>query len=1038
MKKLVFIALSLNFLSLAGLAQRPIIGSVSPVSATVNSTITITGSNLPTGANAHVQFGAARGEVVESSGTQIKASVPAGVSYENLVVTNLSTALSAKSRNPFLLSFGGSSFDANKFTADAAYASNFGLFEMCSCDFNGDKKVDVITTHENRQTLSAFRNTSTPSVINFVKTDIVLNGLSRNVICGDLDGDGKPDLVVSGTEVNANRIYVLRNLSTVGGEIRFGTATPLSLSSQGAAVVAIHDLNNDGKPEIAVTNISANIVTIFKNTSLPGELKFDTQGQDITVNGTHSTHGLSVQDLDGDGLADLAVTPFYGNNVYILRNTSSGSTISFTAGATLSSSDGLINVLAADLNGDGKTDLAATDIFSSKLMVWLNNSSSGNMQFGTATQFMTGSYPWGIATGDVDGNGKTDLVVSHIDSRSLFVLHNTSSNGALQLNGQHINTSEYGRYANVVDYNGDGKPDLAYSGIDGNNLRIFRNTHCVVPRLSHTGSVTLCSGQSIVVQATQALEVTYKWTRNGTLLTNTASSLTIAEAGNYAVSIVSAIDGCSLTSEVLQVVAGSGTGGTIAMEPIAATCVGGSALLKATAVSGATYVWNGPNGFTATTTTATYTLNNVQVAAAGSYSVVIKSGECQFTPAAQSLSVHSNPEPQITASATAFCAGNPVNLHAQAGFASYQWKLNGANYSGAGATTASITTNTAGSYSVLVTNTAGCTGESAAVSVSQIQAPVAGFNAPATACLQQPIVFQNTSTSATGQTPAYLWSFGDGNTSTASSPTHTYTTTGSFTVSLTVSMQGCSNSMSKTISVVTSPVVELVADAGTTFCPGDSVLLRVEGDAVSALWSTGATTLALGAKNAGTYTVDIGTSAGCVIQKSIALTHLDQPDISISASATSIHLGESVQLVVGGGLQYQWQDHEDISDFYSGSVSIKPTKTSTYTVTGWGSNGCYAKAEVTIIVDNSLRINPPKIFVPATDVNWVIKDIELYPELSLTIVNSLGRSIFAAKPYTNNWAGIERGRVVEAGVYYYIFKDAAGKVLKTGSITLLR
>ena len=1038
MKKPVLIALLLISLSLAGLAQRPIIGSVSPVSATVNSTITITGSNLPTGANAHVQFGAARGEVIESSGTQIKASVPAGASYENLTVSDISTALSAKSRNPFMLSFGGSSFDASKFTADAAFFGNYGLFDMCSCDFNGDKKVDVVTTHENRQTLSAFRNTSTPSVISFIKTDIVLNGLSRNVTCGDLDGDGKPDLVVSGTEVNANRVYVLRNLSTAGGAITFSAPIPLTISSEGAAVVAIHDLNNDGKPEIAVTNIAANIVTIFKNTSLPGELRFDTQGQVITISGTHSTHGLSVQDLDGDGLADLAVTPFYGNNVYILRNTSSGNTISFTAGATLSSSDGLINVLAADLNGDGKTDLAATDIFSSKLMVWLNNSSSGSVQFGIATQFITGSYPWGIATGDMDGNGKTDLVVSHIDSRSLYVLHNTSSNGALQLNGQHINTSEYGRYANVVDYSGDGKPDLAYSGIDGNNLRVFRNKHCVEPRLSHTGSVTLCSGQTLQLQATQALEVTYKWTHNGNLLTNTTSSLTITEAGNYAVSIVSAIDGCSLTSEVLQVVAGSGTGGTIAMEPIAATCVGGSTLLKATAISGATYVWNGPNGFTATTTTATHTLNNVQISAAGSYSVVIKSGECQFTPAAQSLSVQANPQPQITASATAFCAGNSVNLQVPTGFASYQWKLNGANYTGAGATTASITTNIAGSYNVLVTSTAGCTGESAAVSISQIQAPVAGFNAPATACLQQPIVFQNTSTSATGQTPAYLWSFGDGNTSTASSPTHTYTATGSYTVSLTVSMQGCSNSMSKTISVVTSPVVELLADAGTTFCPGDSVLLRVEGDAVSALWNTGATTLALWVKNAGTYTVDIGTSGGCVVQKSITLTHLDQPDISISASSTTINLGESVQLVVGGGLQYQWQDHEDISDSYSGSVSIQPTKTSTYTVTGWGSNGCYAKAEVTIIVDNSLRINPPKIFIPATDVSWVIKDIDLYPELSLTIVNSLGRSIYAARPYTNSWDGNERGRAVEAGVYYYIFKDAAGKVLKTGSITLLR
>jgi gliding motility-associated-like protein len=1051
MKKLIFIAISLLLLLKPEcFAQRPTVTGISPATATVNETITITGTNFPAAADLQVTFGAAKASITEANSTQIKALVPAGATYEPVTVTNLVSGFSAKSLSPFQLSFGGSTFDPALITAETSFSAGTtgvgSMYELCTCDLNNDGKVDVVTTNEARTAASVFRNFSTLATINFAKTDVTINAYSRNVVCGDLDGDGRPDLVVSGAGSFGDRIYILRNLSATGGAISFSAPSILALGNSGAARLALHDLNADGRPEIIMTNRSLNIVSIFKNASSVGYVQFDAQAQNISITGPANTYGLSVQDLDGDGLPDLAVSPLQGSNVYLLRNTSSGNTISFNSDYSLTTRPGVANITAADLNNDGKPDLAATLFYDKKVVVWLNNSSSGNLQFTSETEVLTGGKaPWGITAGDINGDGKTDLLVDYVGNPLdgyFNVAHINQTTTALQLQEYQVSTRQNGRYIKLADVNGDAKPDILYTGVAGNQLEVLRNKHCVIPRLSHTGTVTLCSGQSMLLTATKAMGVTYKWTRNGVALTTAEPFITVTDAGVYGVTITSTLDGCARSSETVQFISGTGggSGSAVAIDPIPAVCVGGTAELKATPISGATYIWSGPNGFTATTTTPAYSLANVQTAAAGSYSVVIKSGDCQFTTTAQTLSVNQNPQPQITSSATAFCAGTTVSLQAPAGFTSYQWKLNGANYTGPGATTASITTSTAGNYSVAVRNATGCNGESGTVSIALTQAPVAAFNAPATACLQQPVALQNTSTYASGSTPTFLWTFGDGQTSTEANPAHTYTNIGNYTVNLTVKYgsQSCSSNTSKTISVVASPVVQLNAEGGTTFCPGDSVLLSLEGDVQSVLWSTGETTPSIYAKESGVVNASVITSAGCTLDKAITLTHLEQPQLILSTSSGSLAVGESATLTVGGALQYEWEEADGLDDLYSASVSVKPLKTTTYTVRGWGENGCAAQASVTIEVDNTLRISPPKIFVPQVDGTWTISNVESYPDLHLTLVNSLGRTILEAAPYQNNWDGSERGRPLEAGVYYYIFKDGSGKVLKTGSITLLR
>ncbi|MBK8565201.1 MAG: PKD domain-containing protein [Saprospiraceae bacterium] len=158
--------------------------------------------------------------------------------------------------------------------------------------------------------------------------------------------------------------------------------------------------------------------------------------------------------------------------------------------------------------------------------------------------------------------------------------------------------------------------------------------------------------------------------------------------------------------------------------------------------------------------------------------------------------INYQPAATITASgATTFCTGGSVTLSAPDGL-SYVWSN--------GATSQAITVNAAGSYTVTVSNSRGCTAVSAATTVTVNPNPTADFSFTVNGST---VVFQNTSTGAN----TYEWDFGDNSTSTAASLSHTYSTAGSFTVCLTANTTaGCSNEVCKTVSGVQAPTVTIV------------------------------------------------------------------------------------------------------------------------------------------------------------------------------------------------------------------------------------
>ena len=164
-----------------------------------------------------------------------------------------------------------------------------------------------------------------------------------SVAIGDLNGDGKPELVTANGRYETNTVSVLANRGDGTFRAQRDYATGLGPNS-----VAIGDLNGDGKPELATANSRASSVSVLANR---GDGTFQAKLDYATGSGPYS---IAIGDLNGDGKPELATANPDANTVSVLANRGDGS---FQAKLDYATGDYPVSVAIGDLNGDAKPDL---------------------------------------------------------------------------------------------------------------------------------------------------------------------------------------------------------------------------------------------------------------------------------------------------------------------------------------------------------------------------------------------------------------------------------------------------------------------------------------------------------------------------------------------------------------------------------------------------------------------------------------------------------------------------------------------------------
>lgn len=238
--------------------------------------------------------------------------------------------------------------------------------------------------------------------------------------------------------------------------------------------VPIGDLDGDGKPDVVVANYTDNTISVLRNTSTVGTINYAAKIDLATGNGPSS---VAMGDLDGDGKLDLAVANLSVNTISVFRNTSAPGSISFIAAEDAVTGEAPQGVSIGDVDGDGKADLVVATFGTNKVSVFRNTSTSGAISFASKTDFSTGSNPYEVSIGDLDGDGKPDLSVANYWSGSVSVLRNTSTPGNISYAAKADFTAGLQpRSVSIGDLDGDGKADLAVMTQSSFYIHLLRNT----------------------------------------------------------------------------------------------------------------------------------------------------------------------------------------------------------------------------------------------------------------------------------------------------------------------------------------------------------------------------------------------------------------------------------------------------------------------------------------------------------------------------------------------------------------------------------
>lgn len=223
----------------------------------------------------------------------------------------------------------------------------------------------------------------------------------HSIAVADFTGDGHSDIALCGEQ------FLL-----LAGDGRGGFRPIAQTAECGAHPMAMTaaDLDGDGRMDIAVANHDTDHLTVLHN---EGGGRF--AASTVHVHSVPHPHTVAAADVNGDGHVDLITDSWQENRLTLVLADGRGGWQ--TPGVTLDTGLGpYINIVAADLDGDGKIDLimpnARPDDPHDRITI-LFGDGHGHFQQATQSPLVAGTRPFMIEVADVNGDGRPDIVVTN-------------------------------------------------------------------------------------------------------------------------------------------------------------------------------------------------------------------------------------------------------------------------------------------------------------------------------------------------------------------------------------------------------------------------------------------------------------------------------------------------------------------------------------------------------------------------------------------------------------------------------------------------
>lgn len=333
---------------------------------------------------------------------------------------------------------------------------------LAVADVNGDGRPDVVAANGGSPTVSVLLGNGDGTLQSPVSYDLGVEATS--VAIEDVNGDGRPDLILA-------TYYEAGNSNSGGVAVLLGNGdgtfqAPVSYSSGGyeARSVAIADMNGDGRPDLIVGNQCQSSTECLGSYGSVGVLLGNGDGTfqaPVSYLTVGDMQWMAVADLNGDGAPDL-VAAGQEQFVGVLLGNGDGA----FQPVTPYNAGGAAGALAvADVNGDGKLDvITAVDCPNgcpTTALSVLSGNGDGTFQAPILTP--TAALYFSIAIKDLDGDGKLDLV-GQTGGHAEAMLGN--GDGTFVQSEQKYRDSGLKLVVSgaIADLNGDGKPDMLMGG----------------------------------------------------------------------------------------------------------------------------------------------------------------------------------------------------------------------------------------------------------------------------------------------------------------------------------------------------------------------------------------------------------------------------------------------------------------------------------------------------------------------------------------------------------------------------------------------
>lgn len=553
----------------------------------------------------------------------------------------------------------------------------------------------------------------------------------------------------------------------------------------------------------------------------------------------------------------------------------------------------------------------------------------------------------------------------------------TCSSNSILLKANSRNDFSYQWMLNGQSIPGATTSEYLSTGIGNYSVSLTDSANCttVSPNLE-TNNLTLtnislnlplnslqCIGDTITISVLGNYQ-SYQWFYNNIIIPGaTGNSITTDSSGYYSVSVTDT-SGCGglAGSNISYVTAPAVT----AISATPATCQSSNGILNVTFTTVVDVSWTGPS-FIGSTSGSVVNANNL-LPGWYYFTYSYPGSNCSFTDSVEVPNLIA-PQVQINAGTGVICHGEFIN--AGAFYATYLWSNGQTNYS--------IYPTTTGWYTLTVTTLSGCSGtDSVYVTVNNNPAVNIQTAGTPVICNGSPIQLD-----AGPGFSQYQWSNG------LNTQVITVLFTGTYIVTVTDAVSGCTNKDTLVVTQDTLAVMALTPSGSVVACQGTPVIIQATTGFPSYLWSDGSTNSSINVSSTGTYVVTVSNAAGtCFGQDSVAVTINPLPVLTATAQGpTSFCVGDSVQITsVGSPGSYQWYRYSILQAGATGS-SIYANTSGGYRCLVTDVNGCSAYS-------NTIAITTPCQY-PADPIEKIADEI-IYGNM-LEVYPNPGSGIFEIK-----------------------------------------